>query len=110
MRTRTAGLSPWARDVWTELLRDNAFSANELVLFHRALRWCDISDRQIREADALKGRERDAKLKSAGDSATSALRCWRTLRFVDPSTPARRPGRPPKVRWHPTARADGGAA
>lgn len=91
-----AGLSKWARGVWTELLSDNVFAPHELMTFARALKWFDVSDRLLREA----------KVKAASDASTSALRLWRTLKFTDPSVPTRRPGRPPKSRW----RADGGLA
>ena len=90
-----AGLSPWAKRVWRELKAANDFAENETVTFTRALTWFDLSDSLLAEAAGLSGRERDAKVKSAGDAATTALRFWRSLKFVDPATPARKPGRPP---------------
>jgi hypothetical protein len=47
------------------------------------------------EAKGLRERERDRKLKAAADAATTALRYLRGMKFVDPSKPTRRPGRPP---------------
>jgi hypothetical protein len=93
-----AGLSPWARRVWTELVTANDFGRHELVTFERALRWWGVSDRLMQESEPLTGRERDAKLKAAADAATAALRHWRTLKFVDPARPVR-PGRPSGEDW-----------
>jgi hypothetical protein len=96
-------LSKWAVGVWNELTADNDFNPHEYVAFTRALTWWDVSDTLLAEAAALAGRERDARLKAAGDAATSALRHWRTLKFTDAST--RRPGRPSGVDWSKARKA-----
>ena len=96
-----AGLSEWAQSTWATLLADNAFAEFELVTFTRALRWWDVSDRLLAEAEALSGRDFDRELKSAADAATTALRFWRSLKFTS-GAPARRPGRPTKASYaHP---------
>jgi hypothetical protein len=94
-----SGLSPWAVRTWTELLGLHEFAAHELVVFERALRWWDRSD-----AAADKG---DMKL--AMDANSSALRCWRTLRFPAPEGTTRRPGRPSGDGWNAQRRANGAA-
>jgi hypothetical protein len=68
------------------------------------LRWWDVSDALLVEAETLTGREHDRKLKLAADAATTALRFWRALKFIS-GAPVRRPGRPPKPTWHPTPRS-----
>ena len=108
-KRRSAGLSAWAKGVKADLLGRNDFAPHELVCFERALTWFDLSDRLVLEAEGLIGRERDAKLKAAGDAATTALRHWRTLKFVDPSRPERRPGRPSDTAWSAQRRAGGAA-
>ena len=95
--------SAWARGVWRELMRENDFMPHEVVTFARALRWFDLADALQLEAEGLSGREKDAKLKAAGDASTTGLRFWRTLRFVDPAKPTRRSGRPPGKPWPPMA-------
>src|SRR5215510_2375549 len=89
-----SGLSRRSRALWTELHSANDFAAHEDDQLERALKWYDVADCPLREAEKLNGRERGARLKAAGDAATTALRHWRTLKFVDPARPARRPGRP----------------
>jgi len=98
-----AGLSRWAKEVWRELMAENTFMPHEVVTFTRALTWFDLADALQLEAEGLHGREKDAKLKAAGDASTTGLRFWRTLKFVDPTRPARRPGRPPGKTWPPMA-------
>jgi hypothetical protein len=98
-----AGLSGWAQGVWRTLLSNHDFAEHELVAFTRALRWWDVADTLLSEAETLVGRERDAKFKAAGDASTSALRCWKTLKFTDDAT--RRPGRPSGPRWSAARRA-----
>lgn len=93
------GLSPQAKNLWTELHAANFFELHEEAALERALRWQDASDQLMVEAAALKGRERTARLRSAGDAAAVSLRYLRVLRFHDPSQPARRPGRPPGRPW-----------
>ena len=95
-------LSPWGKRVWLELLASHDFAPHELVVFVRALQWFGVADTLRLEADGLRGRERDAKLKAAGDASTAALRHWRILKFVDPARPARRPGRPSGKPWTQT--------
>lgn len=68
------------------------------MTFERALTWFDLSDRWLAEAAGAAGRERAQLAKQAMDAATSGLRFWRTLKFVDGS-PARRPGRPSDTGW-----------
>jgi hypothetical protein len=97
-----AGLSRWAKGVWRELMAGNEFTANEVVTFARALTWFDQSDALLAEAAGLTGRQKDAKVRAAGDAATAALRFWRGLKFTDPAKPARRPGRPPGGGWSTT--------
>jgi len=94
-----AGLSRWAKGVWRELMAGNDFTPNEVVTFSRALTWFDLADALQLEAADLRGREKDRKLKAAADASTTGLRFWRTLKFVDPTKPARRPGRPPGKGW-----------
>jgi hypothetical protein len=94
-----AGLSKWARGVWTTLLRDNDFSDSEIVAFTRALRWWDLSDSLLAEANAAQGGARAQMTKLSLDAATSALRHWKVLKFTDPANPSRRPGRPGGVDW-----------
>jgi hypothetical protein len=89
------GLSTRNRTLWADLHVANDFAPHEDDQLGRALRWFDVADCLQREAGKLKGPERIARLKSAGDAATTGLRHWRTLKFVDPAKPARRPGRPP---------------
>jgi hypothetical protein len=101
-----AGLSKWARGVWSTLLADNDFSDSELVAFTRALRWWDLSDKLLAEAaTAESGRAQLTKLSL--DAATSALRHWRVLKFTDPAKPTRRPGRPGGEAWS-AQRTEGG--
>jgi hypothetical protein len=90
-----AGLSRRSRARWVRLHELNDFAAHEDDQLERGLKWFDVSDALRLEAEGLRGRERDSKLKAAGDAATVALRFWRTLKFTDPAQPARRPGRPP---------------
>ena len=94
-----AGLSRWAKEVWRELMAENTFMPHEVVTFTRALTWFDLADALQVEAEGLSGREKDAKLRAAGDASTTGLRFWRTLKFVDPAKPTRRPGRPPGKGW-----------
>jgi hypothetical protein len=102
-----AGLSRWARGVWTRLLADNEFSDSELITFARALKWWDLSDKLLAEAATAGSGQAQAQLtKLSLDAATSALRHWKTLKFTDASKPARRPGRPSGDGWSP-ARAEG---
>ncbi len=75
-------------------MAENTFMPHEVVTFTRALTWFDLADALQLEAETLSGREKDAKLKAAGDASTTGLRFWRTLKFVDPAKPIRRPGRP----------------
>jgi len=98
-----SGLSRRSRALWTELHSANDFAAHEDDQLERALKWYDVADSLLREAERLDGRERGARLKAAGDAATTGLRHWRTLKFVDPTRPTRRPGRPPGKPWPPTA-------
>jgi hypothetical protein len=98
-----SGLSRRSRALWTELHSANDFAPHEDDQLERALRWYDVADRLLHEAEKLDGRERGARLKAAGDAATTGLRHWRTLKFVDPTKPARRPGRPSGKRWPPMA-------
>lgn len=97
------GLSTQARNLWTELHAANFFELHEEVALEHALKWQDASDQLMAEAAGLKGRERTARLRSAGDAAAVSLRYLRTLRFSDPSQPARRPGRPPGKPWAASA-------
>jgi hypothetical protein len=97
-----AGIS---RRVWAAVLSQNDFAPHERITYDLAGRWWAIHDQQLLEAEALTGRERDAKIKAAGDSATVALRHWRALKFVDPSKPARGPGRPSGLAWSAAGRA-----
>src|SRR5215467_10950814 len=87
-------LSAWARGVWRELMLENDFARHEIVAFTRALTWWDLEDVLRLEAESLSGGEKERRLKAAADASTTALRHWRTLKFVDPAKPARRPGRP----------------
>ena len=96
-----SGLSPRSRALWTELHSANDFAPHEDDQLERALRWYDVADRLLHEAEKLDGRERGARLKAAGDAATTGLRHWRTLKFTDPAKPSRRPGRPPGTGWTP---------
>ena len=73
------------------------------MAFTRALTWWDLEDVLRLEAESLSGREKERRLKAAGDASTTALRHWRTLKFVDPAKPARRPGRPSGKPWPPIA-------
>src|SRR5262245_40228745 len=52
-----AGLSPWARGVWRELLALHDFAEHELVSFTRALKWWDLSDRWMAESETATGRD-----------------------------------------------------
>jgi len=95
-----SGLSPRSRALWTELHSANDFAAHEDDQLERALKWYDVADRLLCEAEKLNGRERSARLKAAGDAATTGLRHWRTLKFTDPARPVRL-GRPPGRNWAP---------
>ena len=75
------------------------FETHEVLAFTRALEWFDQSDKLRREAEALRGGERDRKLRASADASTVALRHWKLLRFTDPARPARGPGRPPGKPW-----------
>jgi hypothetical protein len=99
------GLSAWARGVWVSLLEASDFDPHELISFARALTWWDLSDVLLTEAAALSGRDRLARLKSAGDAATTALRHWRGLRFTSPARPAPRLGRPSGPSWSAVSKA-----
>jgi hypothetical protein len=94
-----AGLSRWARGVWARLLEENSWGEHEILAFTFALRWWDASDAWLAESAATTGRDKAALVKQALDAATTALRYWRTLRFTDPATPSRRPGRPSGENW-----------
>src|SRR5215831_18643957 len=94
-----SGLSRRSRALWTELHSANDFAAHEDDQLERALRWYDVADRLLHEAEKLDGRERAARLKAAGDAATTGLRHWRTLKFTDPAKPARRSERPSGKSW-----------
>jgi len=76
-------------------MQENDFTPHEVVVFSRALTWFDVEDKLRREAEGLAGREKDAKLKAAGDAATTGLRFWRTLKLrTPPSRRAAQAGRP----------------
>ena len=92
------GLSPTSAGIWRELTTLHRFEAHELVAFERALTWFDLSDQWLLDAAAAEGRERAQLTKQAMDAATSGLRFWRTLKFVD-GNQARRPGRPSDGDW-----------
>jgi hypothetical protein len=83
---------------WASLFDRHEFGEHEVVVFTRALTWWDVSDSLLTEAASLTGRERDSKLRAAGDASTAALRHWKTLRFTT-RQPARRPGRPADAQW-----------
>jgi hypothetical protein len=104
-----SGLSATAQGIRRQLLEENDFAPHELVMLDVALRWSDISASLLRESETLTGRDRAARLKSAGDAATSALRHWRALKFQDPARPTRRPGRPSGDEWS-AARREGARA
>jgi hypothetical protein len=95
----------WARTVRRDLLTAHEFGLHEILTLDRALTWWDITDGLLEESRVLVGRERDARLKAAGDASASALRCWRTLKFTDPTHPARRPGRPSGPNWSAVRKA-----
>src|SRR5215813_14148455 len=92
-------VSPWANNTWKAFMSSYVFETYEALAFGRALTWFDQSDELRREADALRGRDRDGKLKAAAVASTVALRHWKLLRFKAPARPARRPGRPPGKAW-----------
>ena len=98
-----SGLSRRSRALWTELHSANDFAAHEDDQLERALRWFDVAARLLREAETLNGPLALVRLKAASDAATTGLRHWRTLKFVDPAKPSRRPGRPPGKPWPPVA-------
>ena len=92
------GLSAWAAGVWGELTALHHFEQFELVAFERALRWFDLSDQWLTDAEAASGAERSRLVKQGMDAATSGLRFWRTLKFADDAA-VRRPGRPSGDDW-----------
>ena len=85
--------------VWRELMEPHAFEAHELVTFERALAWWDRSDAWLEASEKAEGKEQAQLIKQSLDGATAALRCWRTLKFLDPAVPKRRPGRPSGADW-----------
>jgi hypothetical protein len=68
-------------------------------VFEKALRAWDLADRWLRESEAVTGREQARLVKQSLDAGQAALRCWKTLRFVGPAAPIRRPGRPGDQQW-----------
>lgn len=92
-------LSRWARGVWAGLLTANDFRAHELIVFWRALCWWDLSDRWLAESARAPVRDRGRLVRQARDAAQTALRYWRTLKFVDPEGPRPRIGRPSGPDW-----------
>ena len=93
------GLSPRSRAIWSDLVTEHAFEANELVSLRRALEWFDRSDALIASADrATDAKERAGLTKQAMDASNCGLRYWRVLKFVDPVL-KRRPGRPSHDGW-----------
>ncbi len=90
-----SGLLPQSQRLWEVLHERNDFQPHEDAILEQGLLWRDESARLRVEARALKGKERAARLRSAGDAATVSLRHLRLLKFTDPARPPRPPGRPP---------------
>ena len=67
--------------------------------FERALGWWDRSDIWLEASVKAEGRERSQLIKLSLDGSLTALRYWRTLKFLDPVVPKRRPGRPTGDDW-----------
>jgi hypothetical protein len=93
-------LSKWAKQTWRTLLELNTFEGHEVVTLARALEWWDKSDRLNAESEAASGPERVHLLRLAMDANSSALRCWRTLKFASSAAVPRRPGRPSGDNWN----------
>jgi hypothetical protein len=93
------GLSPWARATWRALLEVHHFEHYEQLTLHRALAWWDRSDRWLVESETATGRERGQLVKQSMDSANTALRHWRLLKFASPTAVPTRPGRPSGFDW-----------
>ena len=94
-----AGLSRASQRVWQELTALHAFEPHELIAFDRALGWWDRSDTWLAASDKVEGRERSQLIEQSLDAGMAALRHWRTLKFLDPTVPKRRPGRPSGDDW-----------
>jgi len=90
-------LLPQSKELWHVLHERNDFQPQEDAVLEQALLWKDESARLRAEARTLKGTERAARLRSAGDAATVSLRYLRVLKFTDPTRP---PGRSPGRRPH----------
>ena len=93
------GLSQKSRAVFGTVTHDYAFAAQELLQLESALRWHDRSELLAEQADAADAAHRPRLTKLAMDAASTSLRFWRALRFVDPLNPPRRPGRPTGDEW-----------
>jgi hypothetical protein len=102
------GLSRRARRTWATLTDAHTFEGFELVTFTRALKWWDVSDAFYADAMTATGKDRAALLKLSMDANSSALRCWRTLRFPVPAG-VRRPGRPSGANWSTARKVAAGA-
>jgi hypothetical protein len=55
--------------------------------FERALGWWDRSDIWLEASEKAEGRERSQLIKQSLDGSMTALRYWRTLKFLDPVVP-----------------------
>ena len=96
--TMPDGLSALSQGVWRDLLTQHRFERFELEALGNALKWQDVSNALLADAETMTEPEKSRLRKLAIDASTCSLRYWRSLKFsTDGAT--RRPGRRPGDGW-----------
>jgi hypothetical protein len=94
-----AKLSAWAREEWARLHELHDFERYEDLVLTRSLRWFDLSDKWLAQAERAKSeKQRRVLIAQARDASQTGLRFWRALKFSG-DDPTRRAGRPSDRAW-----------